>query len=220
MGKRVDAMLASAVRAAMERDVELARATIAADDEVNAMERDVDAGCMRALIRRQPVASDMRIIVMTLKLVIHLERIGDLTVNISERALELASANAEASFGVDLSAMGASVSAMLRGAMDAYERRDEARASEVIEADAAIDRTFAATCETLLRAMSAPDHVYAATRLQSIAKNLERAGDHAANAAEMVIFMVRGDDVRHQGSGKFLSRMPPPMDSVEGQGKR
>jgi phosphate transport system protein len=215
MGRKVEDMIEQGIRAIVTRDAQLAEAAIVADDDVNAMECEIDATCVRILARRQPLATDLRVVGMTLKLVSDLERIGDLAVNVAERAVEL-SEGPDILFGVDLPTMAAEVRGMIRSAVDAFGKGDADLAQTVIEHDAIVDRAYDAAYTRVLGAMSVPAHVYRATRVQSIAKYLERAADHAASAAEIVVFMVRGEDVRHSGSGRYLSRPPPAIRTARG----
>jgi phosphate transport system protein len=152
---------------------------------------------LRILARRQPVASDLRFIAIALKVVTDLERMGDLGVNICERVMEL-SAEPGLKPLLDLPRMAQETRAMLREALDALVARDAVRAQAVIDRDHLVDALYAQLFTELLSHMSEnPRHVYRATRLASIGKYLERIADHATNVAEMVVFMVRGQDVRH-----------------------
>jgi phosphate transport system protein len=199
MGAKVEEMIASSVRALVEKDSELARRMIELDHQVNRLEVDTDGLCLRILARRQPVASDLRFITIAMKMVTDLERIGDLGVNISERVIEL---NAEPPLKpyVDLPKMAEVVQAMIREALDAFVSRDAERAEHVVERDRTVDAYYAQIFRELLTyMMEDPRNIYRATRVQSVAKYLERIGDHATNLAEMVVFMVKGKDIRHLG---------------------
>jgi len=199
MGAKVEEIISGSIKALLERDTVLATRMIAFDRKINQMEVDIDELCMLILARRQPVASDLRFITMALKLVTDLERIGDLGVNISERVMEL---NEEPQLKpyVDLPRMADEVQAMLREALDAFVAGDPDRAQAVIERDQTVDAYYTQVFRELLTYMMEDTHnIYRATRLQSIAKYLERIGDHATNLAEMVVFMVKGKDIRHTG---------------------
>ncbi|MDI7266381.1 MAG: phosphate signaling complex protein PhoU [Myxococcota bacterium] len=201
MGARVEEMIAAGMKALVERDSGLAERTIDSDRQIDGMEVDTDGMCMRILARRQPVASDLRLITMTLKLVTDLERIADLCVNICERAIEL---NAEPPLKpyVDLPRMAEAARRMIREALDAFVARDADRALAVIDRDAEVDAYYHRIFRELLTyMMEDPRNIYRATRIQSVAKYIERIGDHATNLAEMVIFMVKGQDIRHAGRG-------------------
>jgi len=199
MGAKVEEIISGSIKALLERDTVLATRMIAFDRKINQMEIDIDELCMVILARRQPVASDLRFITMALKLVTDLERIGDLGVNISERVVEL---NDEPQLKpyVDLPRMADEVQSMLREALDAFVAGDPDRAQAVIERDKTVDAYYTQVFRELLTYMMEDTHnIYRATRLQSIAKYLERIGDHATNLAEMVVFMVKGKDIRHTG---------------------
>jgi phosphate transport system protein len=164
------------------------------------MEVELDGLCLQILARRQPVASDLRFITLVLKVVTDLERIADLGVNVCERVVELDQEPPLKSY-VDIPHMGAEVQSMLREVLDAFVAKDAARARKVIDRDHIVDALYAQLFRELLTFMMESGHnVYRATRLQSIAKYLERMADHTTNLAEMVIFMVDGQDVRHQAS--------------------
>ncbi len=197
MGARVEEMLERAMTAFLDRDVELAGRTIAVDHEIDRLELEIDELALRMLARRQPVASDLRFITTTLKLVTDLERMGDLCVNISERVVELGREPPLAA-SQSVTKMAEIVRAMLHQALDAFVAADAVSARAVIERDRIVDTHYAQLFPELMGAMMAdPDDVYRATRLQSVAKYLERIADHATNLAEMVVFMVQGKDVRH-----------------------
>jgi phosphate transport system protein len=199
MGAMVEEIIAGSIKALIDRDSSLATRMIEFDRRVNQMEVDIDELCLLILAKRQPVASDLRFITMALKLVTDLERIGDLCVNISERVVEL---NAEPPLKpyVDLPRMAEDVQSMLREALDAFVAGDPERAQEVVERDKTIDAYYTQIFRELLTYMMEDvRNIYRATRLQSIAKYLERIGDHATNVAEMVVFMVKGKDIRHTG---------------------
>ena len=215
MGAKVEEMIANSMRALVNRDSLLAREMIEFDHQVNRLELDIDEACLRILARRQPVASDLRFITTTLKLVTDLERIGDQGVNICERVIEL---NDEPPLKpyLDLPRMSEVALAMVREALDAFVAGDADRAQQVIARDAALDTYYADIFRVLLTyMMEDPRNIYRATRVQSIAKYLERVGDHATNLAEMVVFMVRGKDIRHSGRSKHISGPPPPVLSAK-----
>ena len=200
MGAKVEEMIAGSMRALTSRDSDLARQMIEFDHQINRMEVDTDELCLRILAKRQPVASDLRFITTALKFVTDLERIGDLGVNVCERVVEL---NMEPTLKpyVDLPRMSDTVQGMVRDALDAFVQADPERAREVVDRDRVVNAYYGQIFRELLTyMMEDPRNIYRAIRAQSIAKYLERMGDHATNLAEMVIFMVVGKDVRHLGS--------------------
>ena len=197
MGARTEELLSQAMRAFVERDAAAANATIGIDRQIDQLELDIDQLCLRILARRQPVASDLRFITTTMKLVTDLERIGDLGVNICERVVEL-SAEPPLPATQSVTRIAEAALAMLHDALDAYVAGNTVQAEEVIERDGQVDAYYAQLFPELLQLMMKDSgSVFRATRLQSIAKYLERVADHATNIAEMVVFLVRGKDVRH-----------------------
>ena len=200
MGSHVEGIISASLRALVERDSELAQRTIEADRVVDRLEIEIDGLCLQILARRQPVASDLRFVTMVLKAVTDLERMGDLGVNISERVVELNNETPLKPY-VDLPRMAYETQMMLREALDAFVAKDADRARRVIARDQIIDDLYAQIFRELLTyMMEESKNVYRATRLQSIAKYLERIADHATNLAELVVFMVKGSDIRHPDS--------------------
>ena len=199
MGAKVEEIIQGSMQALLERDSDLAKKMIQADRRINQLELGIDQMCLQILARRQPVASDLRFITIAMKLVTDLERIGDQAVNLSERVLEL---NEEPPLKpyVDLPRMAQEAQEMVHGALDAFVEGDAEKADVVIRQDSIVDAYYMQIFRELLTYMMEDTrNIFRATRLQSIAKYLERIGDHATNIAEMVIFNVRGEDVRHVG---------------------
>jgi phosphate transport system protein len=197
MGGLAEEILTKGVQAYVERDTELARTTIRIDRRINRTEVELDELCMRILAMRQPVASDLRFITIALKVVTDIERIGDLGVNICERVAEL---NDEPPLPpIDgVNELSDEVVETLHEAVDVLVTRDAERAVSLLNRDATVDQRYAALFGELLELMANdPSTVYRATRIQSIAKYLERIADHAMNIAEDVVFLVRGKDIRH-----------------------
>jgi phosphate transport system protein len=200
MGGLVETAIAGSVRAIVERDATLAEQVKMKDRVVNRMEVAIDQSCRRILALRQPAASDLRFITTSLKIVTDLERMGDLAVNISERASDLAQAPALRPLH-DLVKLAELSEAQLKRALDAFVTGDAGEAEEVMRGDDHLDALYLKIFNDLLGLMMEdPRSIRRATSLMFVAKHLERFGDHATNLAEMVIFMVRGTDVRHPKS--------------------
>ena len=200
MGSRVEAIIGDSIKALLERDTALANRTMEADPLVDCMEVELDELCLQILARRQPVASDLRFITLVLKVVTDLERIADLGVNVCERVVEL-EAEPPLKPYVDIPRMSQEVQSMLREVLDAFVAKDAERARAIIARDQVVDALYGQVFRELLTFMMEDAHnVYRATRLQSVAKYLERMADHTTNLAEMVIFLVDGRDVRHPAS--------------------
>ncbi|HVI73927.1 MAG TPA: phosphate signaling complex protein PhoU [Anaeromyxobacteraceae bacterium] len=200
MGGKIEAAIAGSVRSITERDPELARRIKSADAEVNRLEVEIDDACRRLLALRQPAASDLRFITTALKIVTDLERMGDLAVNVADRALDLHQAPPLGPLH-DLTALAEAAEAQLAKSLDAFVQRDAARAEEVMRGDELLDALYLKIFNELLALMMEDSRaIRRATALMFADKHLERFGDHAINVAEMVVYMVRGTDVRHPGS--------------------
>jgi phosphate transport system protein len=197
LGGLVETEIAGSMKALAERDSAAAESVIASDREVNRREVEVDESCRRLLALRQPAASDLRFITTALKIVVDLERMGDLAVNIAERALDLNASPALRPLH-DLSRLGELGQQQLRRSLDAFVDGDVAKAEQVIKDDDLLDALYAKVFNEYLGYMMEDSrNIRRATSLMFVAKHLERLGDHATNVAEMVIYMVRGTDVRH-----------------------
>jgi phosphate transport system protein len=175
------------------------------DAQVDRDEMEIHALVLRILALRQPVADDLRFLAAALRLITDLERIGDEAVNVAERALD-PNGYAKSLVHEELESMASEAQAMLRGALRAFVERDSEAAERVLLCDDEVDRH----CGGIIRKMTEyiathSNDVAAGLRVVRVAKYLERIADHATNVAEEVIFMVRGDDVRHRRQSA-----PPP----------
>jgi phosphate transport system protein len=199
MGGRCEQMLHTAVEAFHERSAELARETVEADRQMNADELDVDEMAVRVLALRNPVGRDLRFIVTAVKVVIDLERIGDEAVNFAERIGEMIHDLDVVPPSSEIPEMARLANVMLHDALDAFVAEDAERALAIRKQDDAVDEIYGRTLRSCMEYMSGhPDRVRAGMRVASCAKYIERIADHATNIAEMVVFMVRGEDVRHR----------------------
>ncbi|MFO1519994.1 MAG: phosphate signaling complex protein PhoU [bacterium] len=198
MGGKAEEMISQAMKALIHSDVALAKKMIKEDREINELEKEIDGLCFNLLALRQPTAIDLRFIVMSLKVVTDLERMGDLGVNISERVLELVQEPQLKPY-VHLPILSQMAQKMMKDALDAFVTRNEALAQSVLSQDDGVDDLTHKIFDELLEFMQQdPKNVPRAVRLTYVAKYLERIADHATNVAEMVLFMLRGEDVRHQ----------------------
>jgi len=200
MGAKVEEQIAKSMRSLTDRDSELGEQVKEADVEINRLEVDIDELCRKILALRQPAASDLRLITTALKIVTDLERIGDLAVNIAERAMDPNQAPPLAAY-VDMPRLAELAQEQVKRALDSFVRADPDEAQEVLAGDDHLDDLFVKIFNELLAFMMEDSrNIRRATSLVSICKHLERIGDHAVNVAEMVIYMVRGTDVRHPRS--------------------
>ncbi|OLC36121.1 MAG: phosphate transport system regulatory protein PhoU [Acidobacteria bacterium 13_1_20CM_2_55_15] len=202
IGYKAETSIADATRALVERRPSLAQRVVDEDDEVDRLELEIDDICFEILAREQPVASDLRFITTAMKIVGDIERIGDNGVNIARSALEIMH-EPELKPIIDIPVAAAAAQRILKESLDAFVTSDADLAKRVIQDDRYIDDV----CEQMLRELLTymfedPSTVSRALRLMFVARNLERIGDHAANIAEMVIFLVEGQDVRHRQAAK------------------
>jgi len=197
MSHSAEQMIADAIKALVERKPQLAEEVIQRDDQLDKLELEIDTLCYETLALEQPVARDLRFIATALKIVRDLERIGDTAVNIAERARELLQ-EPELKRLIDLPRMAEAAQRILKNSLDAFVNGDAELAEQVIREDDIIDDTYEQLFRELLTyMMQDPANISRALQLIFIAKHLERVGDHSANIAEMVIFLVRGQDIRH-----------------------
>jgi phosphate transport system protein len=198
MGGRAEEQIGRAVQALVKRDDKIAEQVIADDATIDQDEIGIDELAFLILARRQPVASDLRFVMLALKVVTDLERIGDLAVNIAKRVRDLSR------FPVSpmqdrIELLAQRVLGALQLALDAFVHADADRAEKVIEGDVDIDALNMHVIADVISGGDAEDVTMVARSLalSSVSRYLERIGDHATNIAEMVIYFVRGRDVRH-----------------------
>jgi phosphate transport system protein len=207
MGARCERSLRLALSAFWEASAEQATEVKELDRLIDRDEMEIDALVLRILALRQPVAYDLRVLATALKLVTDLERIGDEAVNIAERAEET-HGSAKDLARTNLKTMADQAQQMLRDALDAFVEGDVTRAEQVRMGDDSVDELYGRTLREMMAFMQEQrDEIPQAIRVIKVAKYLERVADHATNIAEEVIFMVRGDDVRHERTH------PPPRTS-------
>jgi len=200
MSDKAERAIQDAMRALVERSPSLASEVIERDDEIDRMELEIDDLALRTLALEQPVASDLRFLATVLKIVRDLERIGDIAVNGAERAREIL-IEPELKPLVDLPIMARMAQESLRRSLDAFVNGDAELAERVIVEDRRLDDVYEQVFRELLTYMLEDPHTISrCVKLMFIAKGLERVGDHAANIAEMVVFLVQGKDIRH-GTG-------------------
>ncbi|HEY2989826.1 MAG TPA: phosphate signaling complex protein PhoU [Candidatus Binatia bacterium] len=197
MGGLVEDQIQKAVSSLVDRDSALAETIIQRDQEVNRLDVEIDDLCIRLLALRQPAGGDLRFITTALKITTDLERIGDMAVNICERALEL---NMEPQLKpyIDIPRMARTSERMIRESLDAFVREDTDLALKVCKDDQEVDDLNSQIFrETISFMIEDPHTINRAMKISSISKYLERIADHATNIAEMVVFMVKGKSIRH-----------------------
>jgi phosphate transport system protein len=193
MGGLAEKMLTDAIDALIRLDLDLARATIATDPRVDALERDVEERAVLILARRQPMGIDLREIVAAMRIASDLERVGDLAKNIAKRTLVLQEEQRMPRAMVGLRHMGQLAALQLKDVLDAYAQRDIERAKAVWNRDAEIDALDDSVFRDLLTfMMEDPRNISPCTHLLFCSKNVERVGDHTTNIAETVHYIVTG----------------------------
>ncbi|WP_332659941.1 phosphate signaling complex protein PhoU [Brevundimonas sp.] len=195
MGGLAEAQVADAVDSVARRDIALARAVVERDGRLDAMHRDIERKAIRLIALRQPVASDLRRTLASMKLAVDLERTGDLAKNIAKRGLILAEGDPMPPLTRSIERMGKLVSMRLRDVLDAYAAAEIDRAIAVWNTDDEVDEHYNALFRELLTYMMGdPRTITAGTHLLFMAKNLERIGDHATNIAETIYYEITGQE--------------------------
>ncbi|HXW69720.1 MAG TPA: phosphate signaling complex protein PhoU [Dissulfurispiraceae bacterium] len=197
MGSMVESAIKDSVRALVDRDNQLAKKVIENDHQINTLDSEIDEECIKLIALMQPKAGDLRFITTAMKITTDLERMGDMAVNIAERALEL---NEEPILKpyIDIPRMREIAQAMTRDVLDAFVKGDKKLAMDVIMRDDEVDDLRNAILKELVFFMvQDPSTVTRAMKIIFVAQYLERIADHATNIAEMVIYLVAGKLIRH-----------------------
>ncbi len=204
MGSLVEDAIKNSVRALLDRDNALAQRIIENDHFINTLDVEIDEESIRLIALRQPKAGDLRFITTAMKITTDIERMGDLAVDIAERAIELNDEPILKPY-IDIPRMAEIARGMVRDSLDALVRGDTNLAMDVIKRDDEVDQLNLQVFNELLFFMIQDPHtVSRATRITYISKYLERIADHATNIAEMVIYFVEGKIIRH---------MAPPSEN-------
>ena len=199
MGGMVEEQIRQAIEALVTGDTELAAHVDSNDHRVNGMEVSLDEDCSTIIARRQPAASDLRMIMTVVKTITDLERIGDEAAKIARTAKVLNGSDKllQPRFG-EIRRMGTLATEMVRKALDSFARLDVSSSGEVVRQDQQVDEEFRAVVRQLITfMMEDPRTISASIEILFLAKAIERIGDHAKNITEYVIYMVKGKDVRH-----------------------
>lgn len=198
MGGLVEQQVSDGLIALLEADKELGQKVVETDAQVNAMEVNIDETCTEILARRQPAASDLRLMVSIIKTITDLERIGDEAEKLGKNAIKLFDEESSAREFVELRHLGDSVKKMLNRALNAYARMDVQEAIDIIQSDRQINQEFDNLSRLLvLKMMEDPREIKNALRISWCARALERIGDHSKNICEYIVYLVKGKDVRH-----------------------
>jgi phosphate transport system protein len=199
MGGLVEDQIVRALDALTKADIKLAAQVVEDDHRVNALEVEIDEGCSTIIARRQPAASDLRMLMMVVKTITDLERIGDEAAKIARMTqLIYESDRRYVPRGIEVRHVADLALGMLRNALDAFARLDLTVAAKVVRQDERVDNEFRLIIRELITfMMEDPRTISHAIEILFIAKAIERIGDHAKNMSEYVVYMVKGKDVRH-----------------------
>jgi phosphate transport system protein len=200
-GVLTEMAIQNVVVALLERKSELARKVIDGDKEIDKLDTEIEEQCIRLLALRQPIARDLRFITTAIKINGHLERIGDMAVNIAEKVLQLNEVPQLKPY-IDLPRMGEIAREMISSSLDAFVREECELANHIRRMDSTIDTLNEQIFRELLTFMLEDTRtVHRALLIMQVSKNLERIADHAKGIADMVVYMVTGINVRHQWPG-------------------
>lgn len=198
MGGLVERQVNHAVQAICSGDTQLADDVIRREDDVDKAEIAIDNECTQILVRRQPAASDLRMVLAVSRVVRDLERIGDEASKIAIHTLEVKDTKNPQFCQQAMRYMGEEVVKMISGALDAFARHDVEGAIEVVRTDKLVDKQYASALRELITyMMEDPRSIGQAINILWILRAIERIGDHARNISEQVIYLVSGTDVRH-----------------------
>jgi len=198
LGALTEKAIQMAMQSLTERNSDLAHRVIKDDDEIDKLDSELEERCIRILALRQPTAIDLRFITTAIKITGHLERIGDMAVNIAEKAIQM---NEEPQLKpyIDLPRMANLVGEMIKNSLDSFIRNDLEMAEEVRRTEQITDDLNEQIFRELLTFMMEDSKsIHRALLIMQVSKNLERIADHAKGIADMVTYMVTGECVRHQ----------------------
>jgi len=198
MGGMAQRQVNDAIQALIDADVERAEQVVRADTKVNTMEMTIDEECIRILARRQPAASDLRLVIAVTKAITDLERIGDEASKIARQAIALNKDGLAPRGYIEVRHIGNNVSRMLQDAGVALARLDMNLALNVVQTDKQVDMEYSTAMRELVTFMiEDPRSITRVLNIMWSLRALERIGDHARNLAQYVIYLVNGEDVRH-----------------------
>ena len=203
MGGLVEEQIAASMHMLTDRDAGSSAEIREREQQVNAAELAIDERCAYILARRQPAASDLRLVLSVVKMLADLERIGDEAKRIAKLAERLVGEEGGSDVTASLAELGARARGQLRGALDAFARLDQTLALDVMRRDKQLDQIYKEIFDSLVERMQhAPAQIPVELDRLWCARSFERIGDRCKNLCEYVLYLVRGKDVRHSGLAK------------------
>ena len=213
MGGVVEEQLANALKVLLEDERSLAAQVIESDAIVNSLEVEIDEECTRIVARRQPAATDLRLIMTISKTINELERIGDEAKRVAKMSRKDMAGALQDDVRTELTLMGDLVRDMLRQVLDAFARTDVDTAVMVVKADTQVDKKYRTVTKQLMQRMGEDSEVIPAVmKIMWAVRSLERLGDRCQNIAEHIIYMVLGTDVRHISLDDVLAEIEMQME--------
>ena len=199
MGGMVETQVSSAIEAYSSGEVASVTSIVEADRKINDLEKAIDDDCAHVIAKRQPTASDLRLVLGISKIVTDLERAGDEAKKIAKGVRRIYEAgHLPSQYGIGIRHLAEAALNLVRQSLDAFARLDVPLAQEVIKADSDVDTEFKSIIRQLItHMMEDPRTITTSIEIISIARAIERIGDHAKNVAEQVVFIVEGRDIRH-----------------------
>ena len=199
MGGLVETQVSGAIDAYTTGEVASVKSIVETDRKVNELEKAIDDDCAHIIAKRQPAASDLRLVLGISKIVTDLERAGDEAKKIAKGVRRIyENGHLPSQYGVGIRHLAEAALAMVRQSLDAFARIDAVQAKAVIRADSDVDTEFKSIIRQLItHMMEDPRTITTSIEIISIARAIERIGDHAKNVAEQVVFIVEGRDIRH-----------------------
>ncbi|HIP95141.1 MAG TPA: phosphate signaling complex protein PhoU [Leucothrix sp.] len=213
MGGLVEEQSVNALKSLLEYDKPLAKEVTKGDDIINEMEVEIDEECTQVIARRQPAASDLRLIITVVKVITDLERIGDEAVKIASYSKKLAKKPSVNGMHSELSHLTELVLDILHNALDSFARLDADQAISILEGENRLNKEVNNLSRLLITyMMEDPRNIKSALRISWCARSIERIGAHSQNICEYVIFLVKGKDVRHSNLEHIRAKYFPYDD--------
>ena len=216
MGGLVEKQTNNAIKALLNRDANLARKVIESDNAINQLEIEIDEECTRVIAKRQPTASDLRLVIAVVKVITDLERIGDEAEKIGRYSKKLAKKKTINDIHSELSHLSEIVTQVLQDSLNAFARLNANDAIQILSTEKAVNREFDTISRLLItHMMEDPRNIKSVLRVTWCARSLERIAEHSQNIAEYVIYLVKGKDIRHSNLSEIREKYFPHDNNEE-----